>query len=142
MPKEIVLSKDAPVPVASYSQAVRSGNLLFLSGQIGIDPATQQMVSGGIRAETTQVIKNLGAVLAAASASYADLVQVTVYLCDMNDFTEFDAAYAQGIGSHPPARATVGVVALPRGARVEVHGIAMVPTAGIRTTRSGESEEP
>lgn len=129
MPKTIVRSETAPTPVASYSQAVRAGNLVFLSGQIGLDPKTGQLVSGGIRAETAQVLDNLGAVLAAASASYQDVLQVTVYLVEMNEFSEFNTVYASYFGTSPPARATVGVVALPRNARVEIAAVALSESA-------------
>lgn len=127
MAKIILRSKDAPAPVASYSQAVRAGNLVFLSGQIGLDPKSGQMVPGGIEAETKQVLDNIGAVLRAASASYADVVKATVYLADMNEFAAFNSIYAGYFAGEPPARVTVGVSALPRGARVEIEVIALLP---------------
>lgn len=126
MPKSIVQSENAPAPAASYSQAVRSGNLVFLSGQIGIHPKTGQIVEGGIEAETRQVLDNLGAVLAALSLGYQDVLKVTAYLADMHDFPAFNAVYAGYFGAEPPARATIGVVALPRGARVEIEAIASI----------------
>jgi len=124
MPKLIVRSESAPAPVASYSQAVKAGPFLFLSGQIGLDPKTGRMVQGGVEAETRQVLDNLGAVLAAAECSYGDVAKVTVYLADMNEFPAFNAVYAGYFGTEPPARATVGVAALPRGARVEIEAVA------------------
>lgn len=129
MPKTIIRSDDAPAPVASYSQAVRAGNLLFTSGQIAIDPKTGRMVEGGIEPETRQVLDNLGAVLAAAKASYRDVLKATVYLADMNEFAAFNAVYAKYFGDEPPARVTVGVAALPRNARVEIEAVALLATA-------------
>lgn len=128
MAKIIVRSSDAPAPVASYSQAVRAGNLVFLSGQIALDPKTGQMVQGGVEAETRQVLDNIGAVLAAASSSYRDVVKATVYLADMNEFAAFNSVYAAYFAEEPPARVTVGVSALPRGARVEIEAIALLRT--------------
>ena len=127
MPKTAVRSEHAPKPVAAYAQAVRAGQLLFLSGQIGIDPATGELVKGGLEAETRRVLENLRAVLAAGGASFADVVKATVYLADMNDFSVFNAVYVEYFEADPPARATVGVVALPRGARIEIDAIALVP---------------
>ena len=129
MPKTIIRSDAAPAPVASYSQAVRAGNLLFLSGQIAIDPKTGQMVGGGVEAETRQVLDNMGAVLAAAQASYRDVVKATVYLADMNEFSAFNAVYSKYFADEPPARVTVGVAALPRNARVEIEAVALLATA-------------
>lgn len=129
MPKTIIRSDDAPAPVASYSQAVRAGNLLFTSGQIAIDPKTGRMVEGGIEPETRQVLDNLGAVLAAANASYHDVLKATVYLADMSEFAAFNAVYAKYFGDEPPARVTVGIAALPRNARVEIEVVALLATA-------------
>jgi 2-iminobutanoate/2-iminopropanoate deaminase len=129
MPKAIIRSENAPAPVASYSQAVRAGEFLFLAGQLGLDPKTGQMVAGGVEAETRQTLENLGAVLSAASASFADVVKATVYLADMEEFAAFNAVYAQYFQDQPPARVTVGVAALPRKARVEIEAIALLPSA-------------
>ena len=125
MRKEAVSSPQAPAAIGPYAQAVRSGDLLFLSGQIPLDPATGQLVGGGIEAQTERVLKNLEAVLAAAGASLKDVVKTTVYLTDLGEFQAFNAAYARFFGEPPaPARATVQVAALPRGARVEIEAVA------------------
>lgn len=126
MPKKIIRSEDAPAPVASYSQAVQAGNLLFLSGQIALDPKTGQMVQGGVREETRQVLDNLGAVLAGASASFASVVKVTVYLADINEFQAFNEVYAKYFTAEPPARVTIAAAGLPRNARVEIEAVALV----------------
>ncbi|HEY2409205.1 MAG TPA: RidA family protein [Polyangiaceae bacterium] len=127
MNKSIVFSEAAPKPVASYSQAVRLGDLLFLSGQIAIDPASGDMVTGGVAAETERVLQNLTLVLKAAEATLENVLRATVYLTDMNDFAEFNQIYQRYFTSEPPARATVAVAGLPRGARVEIDAIAHVP---------------
>jgi 2-iminobutanoate/2-iminopropanoate deaminase len=125
--RRVVTSPDAPAPVAAYSQAIASGDLLFCSGQIPIDPKTGEMVTGGIAAETEQVISNLKAVLAAAGATLADVVKTTVYLSNFDDFAAMNAIYVRAFPTDPPARATVGVAALPRGAKVELEAIARLP---------------
>ena len=123
-PRRVVTSPHAPAPGAYYSQAIASGDLLFCSGQIAIDPKTGQMVEGGIEAETKQVLENLEAVLRAAGAGLADVVKTTVYLADFSEFPAMNAVYVRAFPDQPPARATVGVVALPRGAKIELEAIA------------------
>ena len=125
--RRVIQSPSAPAPVAAYSQAIASGDLLFCSGQIAIDPQTGQMVQGGIEAETERVLENLKAVLAAAGASLADVVKTTVYLADFSEFQAMNAVYVRAFPTDPPARATVGVSALPRGAKIELEAIARVP---------------
>jgi 2-iminobutanoate/2-iminopropanoate deaminase len=125
--RHVVRSPAAPAPVAAYSQAIASGDLLFCSGQIAIDPQTGQMVEGGIEAETERVLENLKAVLAAAGATLADVVKTTVYLADFSEFQAMNAVYVRAFPTDPPARATVGVSALPRGAKVELEAIARLP---------------
>ncbi|HLV68049.1 MAG TPA: Rid family detoxifying hydrolase [Polyangiaceae bacterium] len=125
MSKSVIRSDRLPTPVASYSPAVRVGQLVFVSGQIPLDPATGQLVSGDIEAQTRRVLDNLGAVLEAAGLSYADVAKVTAYLADMQDFAAFDAVYRSYFPVDPPARATVSVLGLPRGARLEVEAIAV-----------------
>jgi 2-iminobutanoate/2-iminopropanoate deaminase len=111
----------APAAIGPYSQAVLAGNTLYLAGQIALDPATGEMVGGGdIRAETRQVMENLGAVLAAAGFAFDQVVQSQVFLVDLDDFGAMNEVYAGYFGDVPPARATVGVASLPRGARVEI----------------------
>ena len=122
--KHAISSGDAPKAIGPYSQAVRAGDLLFLSGQVPIDPSTGQMVDGDITAQTHRVFHNLGAVLAAGGRSFADVVRATVFLADMNDFTAMNAVYGQYFSEPFPARATVQVARLPRDARVEIDLIA------------------
>jgi 2-iminobutanoate/2-iminopropanoate deaminase len=122
--RRVIESPHAPKPVAAYSQAIASGDLLFCSGQIALDPQTGQMVEGGIEAETARVLANLTAVLAAAGATLADVVKTTVYLADFSEFQAMNAVYVRAFPTDPPARASVGVSALPRGAKIELEAIA------------------
>jgi 2-iminobutanoate/2-iminopropanoate deaminase len=114
----------APKAIGPYSQAIRSGDLVFCSGQIGLDPATGNLVSGGTAAEAEQVMKNLAAVLGAAGLGFEHVVRTTIYLVDLADFTSVNEIYGRHLREPFPARATVGVAALPRGARVEIDAIA------------------
>jgi len=116
----------APKAIGPYSQAVRSGNLVFCSGQIGLHPATGEMVTGGVVAETQRILGNLHAVLAAAGATLDDVVRTTIYLTDLADFAAVNEVYGIFFAAPFPARATVGVAALPRGAKVEIDAIAVV----------------
>jgi 2-iminobutanoate/2-iminopropanoate deaminase len=125
--KRVIQSPDAPSTGGYYSQAIATGQLVFCSGQIAIDPKTGQMVTGGIEAETEQVLSNLKAVLAAAGATLADVVKITVYLSDFADFAAMNAVYVRAFPTDPPARASVGVSALPRGAKIELEAIARLP---------------
>jgi 2-iminobutanoate/2-iminopropanoate deaminase len=122
--KQAISSAGAPKAIGPYSQAVRAGQLLFLSGQVALDPATGQMVDGGVTEQTRRVFENLGAVLAAAGRSFADVVRTTVFLADMNDFAAMNEVYGQYFKEPYPARATVQVARLPRDARVEIDLIA------------------
>jgi 2-iminobutanoate/2-iminopropanoate deaminase len=122
--KVTIATTDAPRAIGPYSQAVRHGNLLFCSGQIGLDPATAQLVPGGVEAETRQVLLNLAAVLAAAGATTDAVVRTTIYLADLADFNRVNEIYAAYFADPYPARATVGVSELPRGARIEIDAIA------------------
>ena len=124
MPKIQISTPHAPGAIGPYSQAMRAGDLVFLSGQIPLDPATGQLVTGDIKQETAQVMKNLGAVLEAAGASFAHVVKTTIFLADMADFSAVNEVYASHFANEPPARATVQVAALPRGARVEIDAVA------------------
>lgn len=124
--RKILRSAAAPAPVASYSQAVRAGKFVFCSGQIAIDPRTGTLVTGGIEEQTRVVLENLGAVLAEAGLGFRDIVKCGVFLTDLADFAAFDATYAQYFEREPPARSTVAVSALPRGARIEIDAIARV----------------
>lgn len=114
----------APKAVGPYSQAIVAGNLIFTSGQIPLDPKTQAMVEGDIRVQTERVMDNLGAVLKAAGASFADVVKATIFLADLSDFGTVNEIYGKRFPGNPPARSTVQVAALPKGARVEIELIA------------------
>jgi 2-iminobutanoate/2-iminopropanoate deaminase len=122
--KSAVSSPDAPKAIGPYSQAVRAGQLLFLSGQVPLDPATSQIVAGDIAAQTRRVFENLAAVLTAGGRSFADVVRTTVFLADMNDFAAMNDVYGQYFKEPYPARATVQVARLPKDARVEIDVIA------------------
>ena len=124
MSRKVILSVDAPKPVSAYSQAIQDGSLLFLAGQIPLDPATGKVVSGTIAEETERVIANMRAVLSAAGATLSNVVKTTVYLTNMADFAAFNEAYSRHFTSDPPARTTVAVAALPLGVRVEIEAIA------------------
>lgn len=114
----------APAAIGPYSQAIRAGEFVFLSGQVPIDPATGEIVAGDITAQTERVLDNLDAVLGAAGCTFADVVKTTIYLVDLGDFQAVNATYAKRFTAAPPARATVQVSALPRGSRVEIDAIA------------------
>src|SRR3954466_10734759 len=122
--KQAVSSPEAPKAIGPYSQAVRAGQLLCLSGQVPLDPATGQIVSGDIAAQTRRVFDNLAAVLEAGRRSFADVVRTTVYLADMNDFAAVNEVYGTYFTEPYPARATVQVARLPKDARVEIDAIA------------------
>jgi len=124
--KEIIATDRAPRAIGPYSQAVRTGNIVFASGQIPIDPATGEFVAGGIAEQTEQVLRNLSAVLEAASSGLNQIVKTTVFLADMNDFTAMNEVYGRFFGEHPPARATVQAARLPRDAKVEIEAIAVL----------------
>lgn len=114
----------APAAIGPYSQAVRAGKLLFCSGQIALDPATGQLIEGDIAAQTRRVMQNVTALLEAANLSLEDIVKTTVYLISMDDFAAFNAVYGEYFPGDPPARTTVAVAGLPRGAAVEIEAIA------------------
>lgn len=124
--KEIVATERAPRAIGPYSQAVRSGNLLFASGQIPIDPATGEFIAGGIAEQTEQVLRNVSAILEAAGGSLDQVIKTTVFLADMDDFTAMNEVYGRFFGENPPARATVQAARLPRDARVEIEAIAVL----------------
>ena len=124
MPKALH-TDGAPQAIGPYSQAVEHGGLVFLSGQIGLDPATGTLVPGGTVAEAERVLQNLRAVLHAAGLGFEHLVRTTIYLVDLADFAAVNEVYGRSLRQPFPARATVGVAALPRGARIEIDAIAM-----------------
>jgi len=125
MAKAVVLTEDAPAPVGPYSQAITAGGLVFVAGQIPIDPATGEMPDG-IAEQTRLALRNVAAVLDAAGASVADVVKTTVFLQNLDDFAAMNAAYAEVFTAAPPARACVEVARLPKGALVEIEAIAVV----------------
>jgi reactive intermediate/imine deaminase len=123
MTKQPIHTQDAPAAIGTYSQAIRSGNTVYLSGQIPLDPATMELVKGGVRAEIVQVFDNLSAVAKAAGGSLANAVRLTVYLTDLKHFPLVNEVMAEYFTEPYPARAAIGVAQLPRGAAVEVDGI-------------------
>jgi 2-iminobutanoate/2-iminopropanoate deaminase len=122
--RQAVSTPSAPAAIGPYSQAVRAGNLLFVSGQVPIDPATGNLGPGDIAAQTRRVFQNIGEILKAAGASFDAVVRTTVYLMDMNDFAAMNEVYATFFTPPAPARATVQVARLPKDARVEIDVIA------------------
>jgi reactive intermediate/imine deaminase len=123
MSKQIISTPGAPAAIGIYSQAVRVGNTIWVSGQIPLDPATQQLIEGGVEAQVRQVFDNLKAIVAAAGASFDDVVKATVFLVDLSHFGLVNRIMAEYFREPYPARAAVGVAALPRGAQVEVECI-------------------
>jgi 2-iminobutanoate/2-iminopropanoate deaminase len=124
MSKIAISTQSAPAAIGPYSQAVRVGDFLFTSGQIALDPVTGQIVEGGVEAETRQVLKNLGEVLKAGGATWTDVAKTTIFLADLADFSIVNRLYGEVAATPAPARSTVQVAALPRGARVEIEAIA------------------
>ena len=124
--RERIQTDNAPAAIGPYSQAIKAGGFVFVSGQIPIDPQTGQFVAGGIAEQTEQVLKNLSAVLEAAGSSLDLVVKTTVFLADMKEFSGMNEVYATFFSSPPPARATVAAAGLPRDARVEIEAVALV----------------
>jgi 2-iminobutanoate/2-iminopropanoate deaminase len=120
-----VSSEKAPKALGPYSQAIVTGDLVFCAGQVGLDPATGQVVSGDIKDQTRRCLDNLAAVLEAAGSSLDRVTKTTVFLTDLAEFTAMNEAYAERFGGHKPARSTIGIGALPRGARIEIECIAI-----------------
>jgi 2-iminobutanoate/2-iminopropanoate deaminase len=118
--RRVISTPDAPAAIGPYSQAIQVGSTLYLAGQIALDPVSGDLVEGGIQAETRRVMENLGAVLEAAGFAFGDVVQSQVFLTNLDDFGAMNGVYEGYFGQGAPARATVGVAALPRGARVEI----------------------
>lgn len=122
--KEVVFTERAPKPIGPYSQAIKLGNFLFVSGQIPIDPATNEVVKGGIKEQTERVLENVKAILEAANMTLNDVIMAFVYLSDMADFPQFNEVYSRYFKERPPARVTVAVKSLPRDVKVEIAVIA------------------
>jgi 2-iminobutanoate/2-iminopropanoate deaminase len=127
MTRQAVSTSSAPAAIGPYSQAIAVRGLIFCSGQVGIDPATGELVEGGIEAQAERALRNLAAVLDAAGCSFGDVMKTTVFLADIADFAEFNAVYGRFMADPPPARSTFAVAALPKGARVEIEAIAARP---------------
>ena len=123
MSKQIVSTSAAPAAIGPYSQAVKAGNTLWLSGQIPLDPLTKELVKGDIEVQARRVFENLKAVISAAGAGFDDVVKTTIFLTDLGHFAQVNKVMAEYFREPYPARSTVGVVALPRGAQVEVECI-------------------
>ena len=129
MAKQVIQSADAPVAIGPYSQAIRAGNTLYMSGQIPLDPKSMQVVDGGIEPQTHQVFRNLRAVAAAAGATLNDIVKLTILMADIAEFAKVNDIMATYFDAPYPARATYQVAALPRGARIEVEATLVLPGA-------------
>ncbi len=123
--KEIITTDMAPKAIGPYSQAVKAGGLVFLSGQIPLDPASGEMVGGNVEAQTERVMDNIAAVLAAAGLNFGDVVKSTIYLADLADFATVNAVYGRRFPAEPPARSTFEVKGLPKGAGVEIEVVAL-----------------
>ena len=129
MSLQIIQTSDAPAAIGPYSQAVIAGGFLFTAGQIALDPESAQVVDGGIAEQTLRVLQNLRAILRAGGTDVPAVVKTTVFLVDMADFAQMNEVYAEFFGDHRPARSTVAVASLPRGARVEIEAIAALPSS-------------
>jgi 2-iminobutanoate/2-iminopropanoate deaminase len=125
--KKIVRPENGPKAIGPYSLGVQAGHLVFTAGQIGIVPATGEIIEGGVEAETRQALENVKAILEAAGTSLANVVKTTVFLHDINDFNKMNAIYGPFFPENPPARSAIQVAALPRGAAVEIESVALVP---------------
>jgi 2-iminobutanoate/2-iminopropanoate deaminase len=124
LPKKHVATRHAPTPIGPYSQGVIAGGLLFVSGQIPIDPATDKLVEGDIKVQTEQVLKNILAVLKEAKMGPENVVKASVFLADLADFPQMNEVYGKFLGKEPPARSTIQAAGLPKGARIEIDVIA------------------
>lgn len=126
MQRVVVSTESAPAAIGPYSQAIAVGDLLFISGQLPVDPASGNLVEGDIGAMTRQIFENMEKILLAGGSSLADIVKTTVFLADLGDFQAMNAAYAEFFTENPPARSTIQVAALPRGARIEIEAVALI----------------
>ncbi|AFK02991.1 endoribonuclease L-PSP [Emticicia oligotrophica DSM 17448] len=124
--KEIIKTDKAPVPIAPYSQAIKSNGFVFVAGQIGLDPATRKLVEGGFEAETVRIMENIKAILEAADLKLSDVVNTTIYIKDINNFAKVNEIYGKYFTGDFPARTTIGVANLPGGANIEIAVVAAV----------------
>src|SRR5215216_1669748 len=127
--KKIISTEEAPKAIGPYSQAIRTENLVFTAGQVGLDPSTMELAEGGIEAQTRQVLTNLKHVLESADSGLNFVIKTTVFLQDMSDFANMNSVYAEFFPENPPARSTVQVAALPKGALVEIECTALINPA-------------
>ena len=125
MPKQIISTSEAPAAIGPYSQAVKNGNMLFMSGQIPLDPKSGEVVGSTAAEQARQILENMRAVLQAAGATFEQVVKTTVFLVDLAEFQSVNAVYGEYFTENPPARSTVQVSALPRGVRIEIEAIAV-----------------
>lgn len=123
--KKVILTKNAPAPIGPYSQAVESGPFLFCSGQIPLDPVTNEVLTGDIKNQAELVMKNIGAVLKEAGLGFSNIVKTTIYLTSMNDFAAVNEVYGKYFKEQPPARSTIAVAGLPKGVNVEIEVLAV-----------------
>lgn len=126
MQKKVVQTDKAPKAIGPYSQAIRIDSIVYTAGQTGLEPATGELIAGGVEEQTRQVLNNIRNVLEAAGSSLEQVVKTTVFLQDMNDFAKVNAIYAEYFGENPPARSTIAVAALPKGGLVEIEAVALI----------------
>ena len=127
MSRRPIAAPDAPAAIGPYSQAIDTGSIVFCSGSLGVDPATGELVEGGVAAQAERALLNLGAVLREAGLGYGDVAKTSCFLADIGDFAAFNAVYARFFTDAPPARSTYAVAALPKGARIEIEATAVRP---------------
>lgn len=125
MTKRVLFTEKAPKAIGPYSQAIHTGAMIYTAGQVGLDPASMELVTGGVEEQTRQALTNLTNVLEAAGSSMAQVVKTTVFLKDMNDFAKMNGVYAESFKENPPARTTVAVAGLPKNALVEIECVAL-----------------
>jgi len=131
--KKIISTADAPAAIGPYSQGIRVGSIIYYSGQIGLDPKTGQLVGGGISEQTRRVLENVGRLLKAEGLGFDNIVKTTIFLADMGDFQTVNEIYGSYFNQAPPARSTVQVAGLPRGARIEIEVIAVADSGDDQT---------
>lgn len=126
MKKKVIQTEKAPKAIGPYSQAIATDTMVYTAGQIGLIPSTGELIEGGVEEQTRQVLSNLRNVLEAAGSSISNVVKTTVFLKDMSDFPKMNSIYAEFFGENPPARSTIAVAGLPKGASVEIEAIALI----------------